>query len=131
MKSAYDKVCGDYPRQCAAMRKGLEALGGLEREKIEDPDAAAACFGALLGELFVWREDRWSDTLRRMGDALGRALNEQRFRAILQMLMGDCVLAFDRLPLVQDAGLLKHILCLGFWTQFDRLYQAKKEEKDD
>jgi hypothetical protein len=160
MRGAYERICGDYPRQCAAMRKGLEALARLERERIEDPDAAAACFGSLLGELFVWREDRWSDTLREMGDALGRALyvmdacmdlsadavrnrynpfrrfyglpdNEQRFRAILQMLMGDCVLAFDRLPLVQDAGLLKHILCLGFWTQFDRRYRQKKEEKDD
>ena len=159
MRDAYERVCAAYPRQCAAMKKGLEALGRLEREKIEDPDAAAACFGSLLGELFVWREDRWSDTLREMGDALGRALyvmdacmdlpadtvrnrynpfrryyglpdNEQRFRAILQMLMGDCVRAFDRLPLVQDASLLKNILCLGLWTQFDRRF-LKKEEKDD
>ncbi len=159
LRGAYERVCADYPRQCAAMKKGLEALGRLEREKIEDPDAAAACFCSLLGELFVWREDRWSNTLREMGDALGRALyvmdacmdlpadtvrnrynpfrrfyglpdNEQRFRAILQMLMGDCVRAFDRLPLVQDASLLKNILCLGLWTQFDRRF-LKKEEKDD
>ena len=160
IQKAYDRLCQGYPRQCGAMRSGLEALGRLESRQIEDPDAAAACFGSLLGELFVWREDRWSDTLRTMGDALGRALyvmdacmdlpadaarnrynpfrryyglpdNEDRFRSILRMLMGDCVHAFDRLPLVQDAALLKNILCLGLWTQFDRRYRAKKEEKDD
>lgn len=158
MRGAYERICAAYPRQCAAMREGLDALGRLEKEKTEDPDAAAACFGSLLGELFVWREDRWSATLRAMGDALGRALyvmdacldlpedaargrynpfrrfyglpdNEQRFRAILQMLMGDCVLAFDRLPLVQDAGLMKNILCIGIWTQFDHRYKVKKDEE--
>ena len=137
-----------------------ETLGRLERERVEDPDAAAAAFGGLLGELFVWREDRWSDTLRRMGEALGRTIyvmdacmdlpsdaarnrynpfrryyglpdNERRFRGILRMLMGDCLLAFDRLPLVQDAGILKNILCFGLWTQFDRRYKAKEVEKDD
>ena len=160
LRGAYERICEAYPRQCAAMKSGLEALGRLERENCEDPDGAAACFGSLLGEVFVWREDRWSGTLRAMGDALGRALyvmdacmdlpadaargrynpfrryyglpdSEERFRAILQMLMGDCILAFDRLPLVQDAGLLKNILCLGFWTQFDRRFKDKKEEKDD
>ena len=159
LRRAYERVCAAYPRQCGAMRKGLEALSRLEREGVEDPDAAAACFGGLLAELFVWREDRWSGTLRAMGDALGRALyvmdacmdlpadaarnrynpfrrmcglpdSEERFRGILQMLMGDCVMAFDRLPLVQDALLLKNILCLGFWTQFDGRHK-KKDEKDD
>ena len=159
MRKAYDQVCLCYPRQCAALRESLEELSRLEQEKIEDPDAAAACFGRLLGELFVWREDRWSETLRQMGDSLGRALyvmdacldlpadaarnrynpfrrfyglpdNERRFRSILQMLMGDCVRAYDRLPLVQDAGLLKNILCLGLWTRFERRYSGKKEEKD-
>lgn len=160
MRKTYERICGDYPRQCGAMKSGLEALGKLEREKCEDPDAAAACFGSLLGEVFAWREDRWSSTLRAMGDALGRALyvmdacmdlpadaarnrynpfrrcyglpdNEERFRSILRMQMGDCICAFDRLPLVQDAALLKNILCLGLWTEFDRRYKGKKEEKHD
>ena len=46
---------------------------------------------------------------------------------MLQMLMGDCLRAFDVLPLVQDVSLLKNILCMGFWTQFDRKYGEKKE----
>ena len=156
LQKSYDAVCGRYPRQCAAMQESLRELSALEKERREDPDAASACFGRLLGELFVWREDRWSDTLRRMGEELGKAVyvmdacmdldadaarghynpfrryygladNAERFRAMLQMLMGDCLRAFDVLPLVQDVSLLKNILCMGFWTQFDRKYGEKKE----
>ena len=159
LRGAYERVCSDYPRQCTAISRGMEALHALERERKEDPDGAAACFGGLLGELFVWREDRWSETLRRMGDALGRCLyvmdacmdldgdatwnrynpfrryyglsnNEQRFRSIMNMLLSDCLMAFDRLPLVQDASILKNILCVGLWTQFDRKYKGKKETAD-
>jgi hypothetical protein len=155
LKAGYDLVCEKYPRQCAAIGDGLADLAAIEKEGREDPDAAAACFGAMLGELFVFREDRWSEDLRRMGDALGRALyvmdacmdlgldaarghynpfrryyglsdNASRFRSALRMLMGDCLRAFDRLPLVQDLPLLKNILCLGLWLQFDRRYGAEE-----
>ncbi len=158
LRQAYEKTRLRYPRQCAAMEQGLQRLHALEKERREDPDAAAACFGGLLGELFVWRDDRWAEVLRAMGDALGRAIyvmdacmdldadaarsrynpfrrwyglpdNEQRFRAMLQMLMGDCLRAFDVLPLVQDVPILKNILCLGLWSQFDRKYGTKKEDQ--
>jgi hypothetical protein len=156
LHSAYERVSAVLPRQCAAIHDALDALHRLEKDRREDPDAASACFGALMGELFVWREDRWEGTLRRMGDSLGRLLyvmdacmdldrdaafsrynpfrrfygladNEDRFRGTLKMLLGDCLLAFDRLPLVQDAGLLKNILCIGIWAQFDRKYMEKKD----
>ena len=156
LQKAYEAVCERYPRQCAVMRESMRELSALEKDRREDPDASSACFGRLLGEVFVWREDRWSDTLRRMGESLGKAVyvmdacmdldsdaarghynpfrryyglldNAERFRAMLQMLMGDCLRAFDVLPLVQDVSILKNILCMGFWTQFDRKYGEKKE----
>ncbi len=159
LRGAYERICADYPRQCAAIQQGMETLSRLEREKIEDPDAAADAFGGIMAELFVWREDRWSDTLRAMGGALGRFLylmdacmdldadafhgrynpfrryyglsdNEPRFRAALKMLLGDCLRAFDRLPLLQDASILKNILCVGLWTHFDRKYSGKKDSAD-
>lgn len=159
LQPAYERVCAEYPRQCAAIRQGMEALHALEHARDEDPDAAASSFGSLMGELFIWRDDRWSDTLREMGSALGKFLyvmdacmdldrdaafekynpfrrfyglpdNGQRFRAVLKMLLGDCAHAFDRLPLVQDAALLKNILCVGLWAQFDRKYLGKKDALD-
>ena len=155
LKSAYERIEKEYPRQCAVISESLDALHRLERDRCEDADAAADSFGRLMGEILVYREDRWSDTMRALGMALGRFLyvmdacmdlnsdtirnrynpfrryyglsdNEQRFRDILKMLLGEGLVHFDRLPLVQDAGILKNILCAGLWTQFDEKYSGKK-----
>jgi len=158
-KRAYEQVRSAYPRQCAVIREALDSLHRMEKEGLEDPDAAADCFGRLMGEILVWREDRWSDTLRALGHGLGRFLyvmdacmdldsdalrgrynpfrrcyglrdNERRFRDILKMILGESLLYFDRLPLVQDAGILKNILCAGLWAQFERKYGDKRETSD-
>ena len=157
-KAGYEKVLTLYPRRCEAIRRSLETLHALERDRIEDADAAAASFGDMMGELLPVRDDRWEQPLRHMGQALGRFLyvmdacmdldadalrgrynpfrrfyglpdNERRFKETLEMLLGECLFWFDKLPLVQDAGILKNILCVGLWTQFNKRY--KREEKTD
>lgn len=158
LRPDYETVQKAYPRQCAAMAQALEELHAIEKENLEAPDAAAACFGRLMAELFVYREDRWADTLRHMAHALGRFIylmdacmdldsdtlhnsynpfrryyrcsdNEQRFRDILKMQLGECVFYFDKLPLVQDAGLLKNILCAGLWARFDRKFKVDERKE--
>ena len=151
LKGAYFDTARLYPRQCKAVNKALDKLTALEESGVEDPDAAADCFGTLMEEIFVWREDRWSDTLRRMAHALGRFLylidaavdleddaksgsynpfrayigredNAARFAEILKMQLGECLFYFDRLPLVQDVRLMQNILCVGLWAHFNRKY---------
>ena len=160
LKKAYERVRGIYPQRCTAILEAMDTLRRLERERVEDPDRAAACFGELMAQVLVFKEDRWSDTLRAMGRALGAFIyvmdacmdldgdafhgrynpfrryyglkdNERRFRDILKMLLGDCLVQFDRLPLVQDAGILQNILCAGLWTQFDRKFSEKKRKTTD
>ena len=159
LRKPYEKIQAAYPRQCAVIRESMDALHNLEKMHREDADAAADSFGRLMAELLVYREDRWSDTLRTLGLALGRFIyvmdacmdldsdtirnrynpfrryyglpdNEQRFRDILRMILGEGLMAFDRLPLVQDAGILKNILCAGLWAQFDQKYSKKKGQAD-
>ena len=159
LKKAYEKIGAAYPRQCAAIGRSLSRLHEIEKENREAPDEAAGCFGELMGEVFILREDRWSGILRAMGRALGRFIyimdacmdldadtfhnrynpfrryyglrdNERRFRDILKMTLGECLYYFDALPLVQDAGIMKNILCAGLWAQFDRKY-SKKGPSDD
>ena len=45
------------------------------------------------------------------------------------MLLGECLLYFDRLPLVEDVGILKNILCLGLWTQFNQKFDIDKDDE--
>ena len=158
LRPGYETVQKAYPRQCATMEQALKDLHAIEQENLEAPDAAAACFGQLMAELFVYQEDRWADTLRHMAHALGRFLylmdacmdldsdtlhnsynpfrryyrrpdNEQLFRDILKMQLGECVFYFDKLPLVQDAGLLKNILCAGLWARFDRKFKVDERKE--
>jgi len=157
LRPAYERVQKRYPRQCRAIEEALDELSAIEQEGREDPDAAAVCFGKMMREVFVYREDRWAEPLRHMADSLGRFLylldaamdldedakrnhynpflrlngdaeNEQRFRDILRMQLGDCVWWFDRLPLVQDAGLMKNILCVGLWAAFNQKYMREEPE---
>ena len=143
-----------WPRQYAAVERCLEELSRLEKENCPDPDAPAAAFGQLMGELMVWQEDMWAPTLRRLGDALGRFIyltdaaadydkdlkhgaynpfiasgrgkDPEAWEQYQLMAMGRCVDAFERLPLVQDKGLLDNILYSGVWI---RQKKQRKEEK--
>ena len=159
LKGAYRRIRDALPRQCEAMERSMEALDALERDRVEDPDAAAETFANLMAEVFVCSEDRWSTALRSFGASLGRFLylvdaavdldrdsirgsynpfrryygltdNRERFYDILRMVMGECLYWFDRLPLVTDADLLKNILCFGLWSEFDRKYEKTGEEKN-
>lgn len=153
LKKASDDVSARYPRQCNAMESTIKELCEIEKSRSDSPDAAAAAFGRLMSEILAYREDRWSGVLRQMGDALGRFIyimdacvdldndtfhnrynpfrryygldNEQRFRDILKMLLGECIRWFDVLPLVQDADILKNVLCSGVWSAFDKKYNRK------
>ena len=158
LKPCYEKLTGQYPRQHQAMQSSLAALHEMEIQRIEEPDAAASCFGALMAEILVCREDRWSSILRAMGMSLGRFIyimdavmdldadtlknsynpfrryygldNEERFRDILKMLLAECIYYFDKLPLVQDVDILKNILCIGLWKQFDAKFAGQKGKMD-
>ena len=153
LKSSYERVCRDYPRQCGVIKECMARLKRIEDERVAAPDAAATAFGDLMAELFVMREDIWADTLRRFGRALGQFVyvmdacidlkgdkraykynpfvylygrldEQQRFRDILQTLLADCIESFERLPMIQDADIIKNILCSGVWIKFNRHYDT-------
>ena len=135
-----------YSRQCGAIRECIEELSRLEKENCPNPDEPAGVFGRLMAELFVYEEDFWAPTLRQMGYALGRFIylmdaamdyardakkgkynpllamgtgeNRDRWEEYLVLTMGRCTDYFERLPLVQDKGLLDNILYSGVWVQY-------------
>lgn len=146
-RSSAEAISLAYPRQCQAIVDCMAELSRIEADDLQEPDAGANAFGKLMGRLFVWKDDRWSQLLRQMGEALGRfiylndaildlpkdsrtgAYNPFRGRAargmqkedllpVLKMLMGECTEAFERLPLLQDLDLLRNILYSGVWTRF-------------
>ncbi len=146
-----------YPRQCKAMEDCLADLTKLEKANSPNPDEPAGCFGRLMGELLVYKEDHWSPTLRQLGMALGRYIyladaavdyrkdekksNYNPFLAAntgfapgiweqyLVLAMGRCTREFEKLPLVQDKDILDNILYSGVWVEYRR--RQRKEPRED
>ena len=152
------EISAQYPRQCAAIRRCIRELSALEKAHCPNPDEPASCFGALMAELMVCHEDRWSEDLRQMGFYLGRfiyladaaidyrkdikkgsynpfaamgcAEDHEKWEQYLVLAMARCAEAYERLPLVEDKGILDNILYSGIWLSYRRMRQRGKENEN-
>ena len=143
-----------WPRQCQAIRDCLGELSELEKNRCANPDLPANAFGALMAELLVPTEDLWSETLRGMGQSLGRFIylmdavmdydqdekkqkynpflamgrekDPERWEEYLVLTMGRCTYFYEKLPLVQDKALLDNILYSGVWVSLRGKEQKEK-----
>ncbi len=150
MAAALEKHCpgirAQYPRQWAAIAGSIDALSRLEKENCGNIDEPANCFGQLMAELLVYREDLWAQDLRQLGFALGRFIyladaaadyrrdrrrhkynpflamgtgeDWPRWEEYLVLALGRATEHFEKLPLVQDKPLRDNILYSGVWTNF-------------
>ena len=153
----YQSVHERWPRQCEAIERCLRELSVLEKADAQLPDTAAACFGELMGALFT--TDRAFDVwLRPFGEALGRFIylmdavmdleddvkkgrynplkslresgyTEQDFHTVLTTQIGAVADTFERLPLLQDADLLRNILYSGVWQRYYRANRKNLQEE--
>ena len=157
LRDQYAVVRSVWPRQCEAIERELQALAVLERENRQEPDAAAGCFGRLLGELFV-TSDPLSERLRPFGEALGRMIylqdavidleddrkrgsynplfaladagwGDAEMKALLTAQLGACCDAFERLPLLEDVGLMRNILYAGIWQRYAAANRKKHKRE--
>ena len=159
LKQSLPDIAVRYPRQCKAIADCIEYLSQLEKEGCANPDEPAGCFGTLMAELLVYREDMWAPTLRQMGMALGRFIyltdaaidyrrdqkkrkynpflamgtgeDWARWEEYLVLAMGRCTAHFEKLPLVQDKPLLDNILYSGVWIEFKRRDKHAGEDKHE
>lgn len=156
LKEDTGKIAQRYPRQCGAISDCIARLGALEQAGCSNPDEPAGCFGTLMGELLVYREDLWAPTLRQIGMALGRYIyladaavdyrsdkrkkkynpflaqgcgeEWDRWEEYLVLAMGRCTHYYEKLPLVQDKGLLDNILYSGIWVTYHGKGAKAREE---
>ncbi|MDO4554784.1 MAG: DUF5685 family protein [Lachnospiraceae bacterium] len=61
-----------YGKKMKKISKCLKEIREGEKNCDSNPDRMAGLFGQIMGELFVWQEDEWKDTLYRMGFYLGK-----------------------------------------------------------
>lgn len=156
LENSYRKVKEAWPGQCNVIEKELNVLSRIEEEKSASPDAAANSFGRLMEELFVIEQDNWEASLRTLGYDLGRYIyfadavldykkdkkrgnynplnyietKPEEMKPILTNILGEASKAFEFLPLVQDAHLLKNILYSGIWLKYNQGMEKRGKKKN-
>ena len=119
-----------------------------------EPDAPASLFGGILAEVFVVEEDMWAPQLRAFGYELGRFVymmdaamdlpddvNDKSYnpffgrdftleetRMLLMSYMAKAAAVFERLPIVEDANIIRSVLYAGVWQQFNGRMQGAQDE---
>ena len=152
------EIEAQYSRQCKAISDCIKTLSALEKGGCANPDEPANCFGQLMAELLVYREDRWAEDLRQVGFYLGRFVyladaaidyrrdvkhgkynpfaamgcgeDFEKWEQYLVLAMAGCTDAYERLPLVEDKQILDNILYSGVWLNYRRMRQRGKENQD-
>ena len=154
LKRGYGRVKAAHPEKCAAIEGWLEEIHAIEKAGGEAIDPPVNATGRMLGELFDWKGDVWSQPLRELGDGLGRFVyfmdayddlpsDEKRggynplkslrgredfeafCRDAMLMMAGDAAQAYEMLPIVEDGDILGNILYSGIWSRYAQL-QAQR-----
>ena len=159
LKKRYIKISERYPRQCQAMEHCIALLSELEKSGELNPDAGAKYFGELMGEIFVFREDRWTEPLRAMASSLGEFIyimdavidlpkdikkrrynpltslksagrSDGYFKDILTMLIGNCTMDFENCPLLRMCQLCETYYIRVFGQNMNSNRKKESGEKE-
>ena len=147
-----------YPQKSREIVKHLDQLSAMEKEENYDIDEMSGCFGHIMEEIFIWKNDFWEKDLRRMGYFLGKYIYlldayedlekdkkegnynvfskicsardfDDRVKNMLTMMLSESCRAFERLPVITNADIIRNILYSGVWSRYRAL--IKKHEKQE
>lgn len=148
-----------YPRQAKTVKDSLARLAEIEKGKDASIDEAARCTGEMLAEIFVYREDMWSERLRKMGFYLGKFIYlcdawediekdeekglynpfgrmrgqdgfDENCFSILKSMMAECAFQFEELPIVEEVDILRNILYSGVWMRYGAVLEEKRRKRE-
>ena len=68
----YNRIVEKYPRQAKAVAQFMEKTAEVEQRKESNLDIVAGLTGEMLGEIFCWRQDEWSEEMRNIGFYMGK-----------------------------------------------------------
>lgn len=158
LKGAFKKINRNYPRQCSVIKDCLNRLLECEKRKESDIDTVSRCFGELMAELFVYSQDMWEESLRKIGFYLGKFIYildayddlnkdiknnsynplagrrmEENFdencQSMLNMMMAEASGEFEKLPCLLDVDILRNILYMGVWTKLEAMKNDRKRKE--
>ena len=154
LEQEFKKTAVRYPEKAEAICRYLKELSEIEKSGEINPDLPANCFGNIMSEIFVVKEDEFSGKLRSFGKSLGRfiyimdacldlksdirkerynpmtAYSSEDFRSVLNLMMADCTEKYRRLPIDRDRNLIENILYSGVWTRYASENKKRNERQE-
>lgn len=159
LSGAYRSVCAHYGEKARKIAGLMREMAQEEERLNQDIDYMAGLFGAIMGEILAVREDEWQDGLRAMGTFLGKFIYlmdayedveedikqnrynplkrkfnspdfEEEIKTILTMMMAGCCREFEKLPVIENAEILRNILYSGVWYRYEMVHEKREAEKE-
>lgn len=156
LRKKNNKIAKDYPEKALTIYENLEKIHECEKTGDVAIDRISGYFGKIMAELFVYQEDEWADSLRRIGFYLGKFIYlmdayddieqdlkkgnynpfanaygtdtfEEYAKQILTMMMAECSREFETLPILQDIDILRNILYAGVWTRYEMRHHKRTQ----
>ncbi|MBQ4283735.1 MAG: hypothetical protein IJB96_07405 [Lachnospira sp.] len=157
LKKRVSKIIEAYPKKASVIAEELNNLAEFERSGENNMDTVSRCFGNIMSELLAMKCDEWEETLRELGFCLGKFIYildayddldgdikkgrynmlkshmdnphfDELIEGILNDVMSRCARCFERLPIIQDAEIIRNIIYSGVWTRFE-IVKARKLKK--
>ena len=154
LKSEFDKASSRFREKADIIKGRLDNISNLEKENSRDVDAVSNEFGHLMEEIFIYKNDEWEKTLRKIGFFAGKYIyfldayedmekdeknksynpfnnldteNKKEYAKELLMLnlsfLSDEI---EKLPLVQDKGIIDNIIYSGILNKIDNVDKKEK-----
>lgn len=144
-----------YSQKLEQIAAAMEELSRAEEQGVTDLDYMAGCFGQVMAQIVICREDEWKDNLYRFGFYLGKFVYlldayedleediekgrynplkerykqpdfEQSCLDILTMMMSACCREFEQLPILDNVEILRNILYSGVWSRYKAVRDRNK-----
>ncbi len=148
LEGEFRKASAELTEKAEIFRMRLENIAKLEKNDTDDVDAVSNEFGHLMEEIFLYKKDEWEKNLRKTGFYLGKLIyyldayedmekdekeksynpfnnmdTEDRRKAARELIMLNLSFLSDeieRLPLVQDKGIIDNIIYSGILNKSDK-----------
>lgn len=159
LRRAYRRVCSHYGTKSKRIAGLMREISQGEKRQDQDIDHMAGLFGEIMGEILAARTDEWQENLKAMGNFLGKFIYlmdayedveedirrnrynpfkkkfenpdfEEEVKTILTMMMAECCREFEKLPIIENAEILRNILYSGVWYRYEMIHQKRETEKD-
>ena len=146
-----------YPEKAEKIKACLESLSQKEKENVQDIDTMSGLFGEIMAELLAYQKDAWEPLLRKMGFYMGKFIylldayedveedkKKQNYNPLaiyskkadfeefaghlLTMMIAEASRAFEQLPILKNAEILRNILYSGVWCRYEMIREKRRQK---